>query len=113
LWVAFARGDLGCGYRDFLLKLDRCLEQILHKHVRRRRFVARPELGKGVDYLIVSPEDMVELEVIKFLLQLPNLLPVCSHSGAMTVQHSHDLIDNKLRVPTDVKPLNCKFSSNV
>jgi hypothetical protein len=55
---------------------------------------------------------MVELEAIKFLLQLPNLLPVCGHAGVRIVRLSHDLIDDKLRVSVDVKPLNPKFGSD-
>jgi hypothetical protein len=42
-------------------------------------------LGEGVGCLIVLLEDMVELETIKLLLQLPNLLPVCHHAGVVTV----------------------------
>jgi hypothetical protein len=48
-------------------------------------FVARPEPGEGVGRLVVSPEDMVELDAIEYLLQLPKLLLVCSHVEVMTV----------------------------
>jgi hypothetical protein len=106
VWVVFTRGDLGLRYRDFLLEPDQRLEQILLKHARRGHFVARPEPGKGVDCLIVSPEDMVELEVVEFVL------PICSHAGVTTVGLSHDLIDNELRVSADVNPLNPKFDGD-
>jgi hypothetical protein len=112
LWVVIIRRDPGHGYRDFLLEPDRWLEQILREHARRGRFKARPELGKGVGYLIVWLEDMVELKTIELLLQLLNLLPVCSHARVVTVQLSHDLIDNKLIVSMDIKPLNPKFGSD-
>jgi hypothetical protein len=75
--------------------------------------MTRPKPGEGVGYLIVSPEDMVEFETIVFLLQLPNLLLICSHVGVMIVRLSHDLIDDELRVSVDVKPLNPKFSGDV
>jgi hypothetical protein len=55
------------------------------EHTQRGWFTARPELVKGIGYLVVSPEDMVELKVVKFLLQLPNLLSVCSHVGVVIV----------------------------
>jgi hypothetical protein len=55
---------------------------------------------------------MVELEAIKFLLQFPNILPVCGHKGVMIVRLSHDLIDDKLRVSVDVKSLNPMFSGD-
>jgi hypothetical protein len=64
LWVVFARGDLGRRYQDFLLEPGGQLEQILLKHAWRGRFAARPEPGKGVSCLVVSPEDMVELEAV-------------------------------------------------
>jgi hypothetical protein len=55
---------------------------------------------------------MVEFETTEFLLQLPNVLPVCSHAGVATVQLSHDLIDDEFRVSMDVKPLDSKFSGD-
>jgi hypothetical protein len=69
-----------------------------------------PNWGEGIGCLIVSPEDMVQLKDVKFLLQLSYLLPVCSHAGVMTVRLS--LIDNELRVFTNVKPLNPKFGGD-
>jgi hypothetical protein len=47
--------------------------------------MAQFEQGEGVGCLVVSLEDMVELETIELLLQLPNLLPVCHYEGVMTV----------------------------
>jgi hypothetical protein len=55
---------------------------------------------------------MVEFKTIEFLLQLPNLLPVCSHAGFATVRLSHDLIDDMVRVSVDVKSLNPEFSDD-
>jgi hypothetical protein len=75
--------------------------------------MARPKLSEDVGCLIVSPEDMVEFETIKFLLQLPDLLSICNHARVMTVQLSHELIDDEFRVSTDVKPLHSKFSGDV
>jgi hypothetical protein len=57
----------------------------MHKHARRGWFRIQPKLGEGVGCLIVSLEDMVELEAIEFHLQLPNLLPIHSHAGVTTV----------------------------
>jgi hypothetical protein len=61
----------------------------------------------------MSSEDMVELETIEFLLQPPYLLPVCHHMGVVIARLSNYLIDNKLRVSMDVKPLNPKFGGDV
>jgi hypothetical protein len=83
--VVFTREDLGSGYMDFFLETDGWLDQILREHAWRGRFTARTEVGKGIGYLIVSSENMVELETIELFLQLPNLLPVCIHAGVVTV----------------------------
>jgi hypothetical protein len=113
LWVVFAWGDLGRGYKDLLLEPDWWLEQVLRGHDRRGWFMAQPELGKAINCLIVSLKDMVELETVELFLQLPNLLPVCSHVGVTTIRLSHNLIDNELSVSMDIKPLNPKFSGDV
>jgi hypothetical protein len=54
----------------------------------------------------------MDLKAVKFLLQLPNLLPICSHAGVTIVRVYHDLIDDNLRVSMDVKTLNPKFINN-
>jgi hypothetical protein len=74
--------------------------------------MAQLEPGEGVGRLVVSLEDMVELEAVKLLLQLSNLLPLCSHAGVTTVRLSHNLIDDEFRVSADVKP-NPKFGGGV
>jgi hypothetical protein len=82
------------------------------EHTRRGVFTAQPTPGEGVGYLIVSLEDMVELEAIELLLQLSNLLPICSHVGVAIVRLSHNLIDDELRVSADVEPLNLRFDGD-
>jgi hypothetical protein len=59
-------------------------------------FKAGPDLGEGVGCLIVSPEDMMKLEAIELLLQLPDLLSVCRHMGVTSVRLPHDLVDDEL-----------------
>jgi hypothetical protein len=58
--------------------------------------MARPELSEGIDCLVISPEEMVELKTIELLLQLPNLLPICRHTRVTTIQLPHDLVDDEL-----------------
>jgi hypothetical protein len=52
----------------------------------------------------------VELESIKLLLQLPNLLSVCHHEGFVAFRLSHDLVDDELRITADVNLLNPKLN---
>jgi hypothetical protein len=97
---------------DIFLEPDGRIEQILREHTRRGRFTARLELGEGVGRLVVLSKNMLELKAIDLLLQLSNLLPVCSHTGVAIVQLSRNLIDDELRVSADVKPLNPKFGGD-
>jgi hypothetical protein len=55
---------------------------------------------------------MVELKTIELLLQLPNLLPVCRYAVIAVVWLTHYLLDDQLRVTTDIKPLNPKLDDN-
>jgi hypothetical protein len=96
-------------YQDILLEPKRGLEQILCEHTRRGWFTTQPEPSEGIGCLIVSSEDMMKLKIIEFSLQPPYLLPVCHHAGVTIVRLSHYLINDELRVSTDVKPLNPKF----
>jgi hypothetical protein len=54
----------------------------------------------------------MEFETIKLLFKLPNLLPVCRHARVVAVRLSHDLVDDELRVITNVKPLNPEHGGN-
>jgi hypothetical protein len=64
------------------------------------------QAGEGVGHFVVSSEDMMELEIIELFLQAPNLLSTCHDAGVTTVQLSHDLVDDELKVVVDVQPLN-------
>jgi hypothetical protein len=48
----------------------------------------------------------MKLQTIKLLLQLPDLLSIFHHVGVVAVRLPHDLVDDKLRIITNVKPLN-------
>jgi hypothetical protein len=74
--------------------------------------VARPESDKGIVHFIVSLEDMTKFKAIELLLMFSNLLTVCLHVGVMTVRLPHDLVDDELRVTTDVKPLDPKLDGD-
>jgi hypothetical protein len=90
-------------YQDILFETDRELEQIMREHTWRGWFTAQPEPSEGIGCLVVSSGDMMKLETIEFFLQPPYLLPVCCHAGVTIVRLSHYLIDDELRVFTDVK----------
>jgi hypothetical protein len=55
---------------------------------------------------------MMMLETIELLLELSDLLSVCHHEVVAAVQLPHDLVDNKLRVATDVKRLEHELDSD-
>jgi hypothetical protein len=76
------------------------------EHSRRGQFPGRPESGERIDRFIVSSEEMMELETIELFHQPPNLLSRCHHAGVATGRLSHELVDDGLKVATDVEPLN-------
>jgi hypothetical protein len=57
--------------------------------------------------------DMVKLKTVEFYFHPCHFLPVGHHAGIATVQLSHFLIDNEVRVSMDVKPQNPELGSNV
>jgi hypothetical protein len=95
-----------------LLESDRGLEQILREHTRRGWLAARSESSEGIGCLVVSSEDMMKLKTIEFLLQRSHLLSVSRHAGITTVRLSHYLIDDELRVSSNIKLLNPEFGSD-
>jgi hypothetical protein len=48
---------------------------------------------------------VVKFETIELLLKLSILLTVCLNAGVVAVRFPHDLVDDKLKVTADVKPL--------
>jgi hypothetical protein len=54
----------------------------------------------------------MELEIVELFLQPPNLMSICRHARVAIVWLSHDLVDDELRVTTNVKPLNPKLDGN-
>jgi hypothetical protein len=88
-----------------LVKSDGQLDKVLHEHTQRGLFVARLELSEGIDCLIIMIEDMVKFEAIGLLLKHSYLLVVFHHAGVAVIRLPIDLVDNKLRVALDVKPL--------
>jgi hypothetical protein len=82
------------------------------EHSRRGLFLARPEPSEGVGHFIVSSKDMMELKTVELFLQPPNLHSICHHARVAVVRLFHDLVDDELRVTTDVKPLNPKLDGD-
>jgi hypothetical protein len=57
--------------------------------------VTRPKSGEGISHH----------ETVKLLFKLSYLLLVYRHAGVMAIRLPHDLVDDELRVTTEVKPL--------
>jgi hypothetical protein len=94
------------------MKLDGGFEQVMREHAQRGWLAARPKLGDGVSYLVVSPKDLMKIETIELILKLSNLLLVCHHAGVAAVRLPHDLVDDELRVTVDVKPLDPELNDD-
>jgi hypothetical protein len=74
--------------------------------------MARPESSEGIGRFAISLEGMMKFETIELLQKLSNLLLVCRHAGVTAVRLPHDLVDDELRVTTNVKPLDLELSGN-
>jgi hypothetical protein len=55
---------------------------------------------------------VVELEAVKLVLQLADFFAVHSHLGVVVALLLHNLVDDKLRVTPDVKPLDPQLNGN-
>jgi hypothetical protein len=74
--------------------------------------VTGPESGQGVSLLIVTTEDMMKFKVNELHLELSYLLTVCHHAGVTTIRLPCVLVDDDLRVTTNVKRLDPKLDSD-
>ena len=63
--------------------------------------------------IVVLSGDVMQLDSLEFVLELAHLLVVCCHEGAFAGGLLHDLIDNKLRVATNVESCSTKFDGDV
>jgi hypothetical protein len=74
--------------------------------------VTGPESGQGVSLLTVTTEDMMKFKVNELHLELSYLLIVCRHAGVTTIRLPCVLVDDDLKVTTDVKRLDPELDSD-
>jgi hypothetical protein len=60
-------------------------------------------LSQLIRSLVVSSGDVVELEPVELVLQVPNLIAVGFHLRVAAVGVLHDLINDELRVTASVE----------
>jgi hypothetical protein len=58
-------------------------------------------------------EDVMKFKTVEFLLEISYLVVVCYHTGVMAVWLPYDLVDDKLKVTADVKPLDPELRGDV
>ena len=56
-----------------------------------------------INSMIVLLGDMMQLDPLEFVRELVHLLVVCCHEGAFAGGLLHDLVNDQLRVATDIE----------
>ena len=56
-----------------------------------------------VSRLVETPQNVVELEAVEFVLQLVDFSIICSHLGIMAARLLHDLVDDQLGATPNVE----------
>jgi hypothetical protein len=92
--------------------MDGWLDEVLYEHTQQGLLTIRFELSEGVSHLIVMSEDMMKFKAIKLLLEHPYLLAVCRHAVVATIWLPQDLVDDELRVPMNVEPLDIELGGD-
>ena len=62
--------------------------------------------------IVVLSGDVMQLDSWEFVLELAHLLAVCCHEGDFIGGLLHDLIDDQLRVTTNVESRSTKFNGD-
>jgi hypothetical protein len=75
--------------------------------------MVRPESGEGVDHLVVTSKDVMKFKAVEFVLEPSYPLMVGRYAGVTAIRLPRDPVDDKLRVVTNVKPLDPKLSGEV
>jgi hypothetical protein len=97
------RGFLGLGR---VVGLDGWLMYVSREDIRGNRCPPRGYFSQLIRSLVVPSSDVVELEPVELVFQVPNLVAVGLHLRVTVVGVLHDLVNDKLRVATSVEALN-------
>ena len=77
--------------------------EVIDEDPARRQISSGGQFCEKIDGIIVLSEDMMQLDPLKFVLELAHLLAVCCHEWAFAGGLLHDLVKDKLRVTVDVE----------
>jgi hypothetical protein len=77
--------------------------QVPGEDVRGNRCSPRGYFSQLVRSLIVAPSDVVELEPVELVFQVPNFIAVGLHLRVVAVGVLHDLVDDELQVTAGVE----------
>ena len=81
--------------------------EIVDEDPARRRISPGGQFCKKISGIVVLSGDVMQLDPLEFVL-----LVVCYHEGAFVGGLLHDLIDDKLRVATNVESCSTKFDGD-
>ena len=69
------------------------------------------QVCEKIGSIVVLSGDMMQLDLLEFVLELVHLLAVCYHEGVFAGGLLHDLVNDQLRVTTDVEPSSMEMRS--
>ena len=87
-----------------LQNMGRRLVEIVDEDPISRQSSPGGQFCEEIDGIVVLSGDMIQFDPSEFVLELAHLLAVCYHEGAFARGLLHDLVDDQLRVATDVEP---------
>ena len=65
-----------------------------------------------IDGIIILSGDVMQLNSLEFVLDLAHHLVVCRHEGAFAGGLLHDMVDDQLRVTTNVESCSTRFDGD-
>ena len=76
--------------------------EVVDEDPARRRIPPSGQFCEKIGGIVVLFVDVMQLDPLKFVLELVHLLAVCYHEGAFAGGFLHDLVDDQLQVTVDI-----------
>ena len=85
--------------------------EIVDEDPARRRIPPGGQFYEKISGIVLLSGDVMQLDPLEFVLELAHLLAVCYHEGDFA-RGLLDLVDDQLRVTTDVEPRSVELNGD-
>jgi len=100
-------------YLDWILQnVGRWLMEIIDEDPIWRWNPPGDQFHEEVGGIIVLSRDMMQFNPLELVLELAYLLAICCHERALIGGLLHDLVDDQLRVATDIEPCSTELDGD-